>query len=116
MLLVAVRYEVSMTPETLAPIPGEQATLRVHGVNRAGYRVPWSDQNLHCEILEGGELIELTSDADSTYITLRSTGREGTVTLRIRIPDWPFPLLAEFRITAPMAHSLRTSSTYYRGI
>lgn len=101
--LVPVRYELSLQPESLPAIPGEKTELRVYGVSRSGSAVPWSGQMLRCDVLDGADLVELSYSDDSTRVTLTAKGTEGLVNLRIRIPDWPFPLLAELRIAAPLA-------------
>jgi hypothetical protein len=104
-VLRPVRYEVLLQPETLPAVPGATVELRAVGLSRFGSTVPWSAQAMRCDVLEGGGLVELGYNADSTVATITSLGYEGEIQLRITIPDWPFPLLATLRIMAPMARS-----------
>jgi hypothetical protein len=89
-------------------VDGESARLQVHGVNRLGGVVPFSSPSSRVEIIEGAMLVRLEAAADSSSWTLRSNGQAGTVTLRIFIREWPFPLLAVVHIESPTA-SRRTS-------
>ncbi len=111
MLFVSVRYEVDLRPGTLSGEPGARARLQVYGVSRLGGKTPWSEQAMQCELVEGGDLVELSCNEDSTTLFIRCIGGVGSVTLRIRIPDWPFPLLAEFHIAAPLAVRKKNQSS-----
>jgi hypothetical protein len=102
-VLTSVGYDVEVDPGHLFAIEGESACLRVHGVNRLGGMVPFSNPVSRVEVIEGVALLRLEAAKDSSSWTLVANGEPGTVTMRVYISDWPFPLLAVLHIESPTA-------------
>jgi hypothetical protein len=105
-VLTSIRYDVEIRPPQLYAVGGEEAVLRLRGVNRLGGTVPFTEEPCRVEITEGGGLVTLTADADSVRWILRAVGEAGTVSMRVFSRAWPLPVFASLRITAPMAQVL----------
>lgn len=112
-VLTSIRYEVELHPAQLFAVPGEEAVLSLHGVNRLGGTVPFSETKCRVEITEGASLVTLQADADSVRWTFRTRGGAGTVAMRVFSREWPFPVFAFLRITAPMARLHSTARSMY---
>ncbi len=106
-VLTSVRYDAEITPPELYAAGGEEAVLRLQGINRLGGVIPNSAVPCRVQITEGHGLVTLRADADSVQWTLRATGEAGTVSMRVFSRAWPLPIFAYLRITAPMAHASR---------
>jgi len=102
-VLTSVTYEVNIDPPILYAGSADSALLRVHGVNRLGGAVPFSQPRIAVDIHDGHGLVDMEPSPDSTVYILRPHDRAGLVQLRVRTGAWPFPMLASIRITAPLA-------------
>ncbi|MCB2205963.1 hypothetical protein KQI65_14575 [bacterium] len=111
-ILTAMRYDVEITPSHLYAVEGEAATLHLLAINRLGGEVPFSTTPCTVELMQGSELVTLEADADSVCWTLRSTGRAGSVSLRVSSEAWPFALFAALQIESPMAQLRRVDRSY----
>ena len=97
-----MRFEVEIDRPTLFTGAADTATIRAYGINRAGGRIPFSAPAIRAELLEGKGLgTLLPGDTDARFVS--SGAGEGVVRLRIHAEGWPFPMLAEIRIVAPVA-------------
>ncbi|MDT8323811.1 MAG: hypothetical protein RRA94_06870 [Bacteroidota bacterium] len=112
-VLTSVRYDAEITPPQLYAVDGEEAVLRLRGVNRLGGTVPFSEEPCLVEITDGAALVTLEADADSIRWTLRAQGAAGTVSLRVFSRAWPFPVFAFLRITSPMARLSTTARSMH---
>ena len=102
-VFTSVSYEVDIDPPRLYAGSSDSALLRVHGVNRLGGPVPFSQPRSTVGITEGAALLDLEPNSDSTAWVLRPRHRAGIAQLRVRTEHWPFPMLVAVPVTAPMA-------------
>jgi hypothetical protein len=101
-----VSYDAVLLPEQIAAYAGAEGELRVYGISRAGTPSSGACRIAEYSVLEGGHLATLQMDESGTTLRVIANGGEGVLRLRIMIPDWPLPLLAEIPLLLPHAQSI----------
>lgn len=102
--MTPVGYELVVGPGTLFTGASDTARIRASAINKAGGAIPFLHFTLRGEILDGRSLGRLEAGEGELLFISEGT-QEGLVRLRVMLDDWPFPLLAEIRIVAPVAMS-----------
>ena len=106
-VFVPIQVIVHSEPEVLYADPTATLSVTVRQINRLGFQTPFRRARMRCAFEEGSTLGVLEYQKDSTVVTIRATGRQGVLALRIVTEASVFPLYFRATVEAPLAAGKR---------